>query len=279
MDVAISTLTPLRFLQRSEDVWADRPAVRDGDRLWTYSAHGERVRRAAGALHDALGIADGDRVATLLPNVAAALELHYAVPGAGGVLVPLNTRLAADDYAYILGHAEPRVIVAHPTRREVLEQALARMEGDAPQVIWDDGEYDAMLAAAEPAELRHPDDERALISINYTSGTTGRPKGVVYTHRGAYLNALGRSSLRGGPDPQLGLPLDAPDVPLQRLVHGVGGDCHRRPPRLPARGAPATASGSCWSRRRRDAPQRRSHRAHDDGRRGRRRTRRSERCW
>ena len=114
MDVAISTLTPLRFLQRSEDVWADRPAVRDGDRLWTYSAHGERVRRAAGALRDALGIADGDRVATLLPNVAAMLELHYAVPGAGGVLVPLNTRLAADDYAYILGHAEPRVVVAHP---------------------------------------------------------------------------------------------------------------------------------------------------------------------
>ena len=191
MDVAISTLTPLRFLQRSEDVWADRPAVRDGDRLWTYSAHGERVRRAAGALRDALGIADGDRVATLLPNVAAMLELHYAVPGAGGVLVPLNTRLAADDYAYILGHAEPRVVVAHPSRREVLEQALARMDGDAPQVIWDDGEYDALLAAAEPAELRHPADERALISINYTSGTTGRPKGVMTTHRGAYLHALG----------------------------------------------------------------------------------------
>ena len=191
MDVAISTLTPLRFLQRSEDVWADRPAVRDGDRLWTYSAHGERVRRAAGALRDALGIADGDRVATLLPNVAAMLELHYAVPGAGGVLVPLNTRLAADDYAYILGHAEPRVVVAHPSRREVLAQALARMDGEAPQVVWDDGRYDALLAAAEPAELRHPSDERALISINYTSGTTGRPKGVMTTHRGAYLHALG----------------------------------------------------------------------------------------
>jgi fatty-acyl-CoA synthase len=190
VDVAMSTLTPLRFLQRSEDVWADRPAVRDGDRLWTYAAHGERVRRAAGALRDALGVRDGDRVATLLPNVAAMLELHYAVPGAGAVLVPLNTRLAADEYAYILGHAEPRVIVAHPSRRRVLEDALARMD-TAPDVVWDDGSYDALLAAAEPAELRHPDDERALLSINYTSGTTGRPKGVMTTHRDAYVHALG----------------------------------------------------------------------------------------
>jgi fatty-acyl-CoA synthase len=191
VDVASSTLTPLRFLQRSEDVWADRPAVRDGDRLWTYAAHGERVRRAAGALRDELGIAPGDRVATLLPNVAAMLELHYAVPGAQGVLVPLNTRLAPDDYAYILGHAEPRVIVAHPSRREVLEQALERMDGDRPRVIFDDGEYDALLGAADPAELRHPGDERDLISINYTSGTTGRPKGVMTTHRGAFVHALG----------------------------------------------------------------------------------------
>jgi fatty-acyl-CoA synthase len=186
----MSTLTPLRFLQRSEDVWADRPAVRDGDRLWTYAAHGERVRRAAAALRGALGVRDGDRVATLLPNVAAMLELHYAVPGAGAVLVPLNTRLAADDYAYILGHAEPRVVVAHPSRRGVLEEALARMDAP-PEVVWDDGAYDALLDAAEPAELRHPDDERALLSINYTSGTTGRPKGVMTTHRGAYLHALG----------------------------------------------------------------------------------------
>ena len=139
MDVAISTLTPLRYLERSEDVWADRPAVVDGDRLWTYAGHGDRVRRAAAALAGELRIAEGDRVATLLPNVASALELHYAVPGAGGVLVPLNTRLAADDYAYILGHAEPKAIVAHPSRREVLEDALARMDHPVPPVIWDDG--------------------------------------------------------------------------------------------------------------------------------------------
>ena len=79
MDVAISTLTPLRFLQRSEDVWADRPAVRDGDRLWTYSSHGERVRRAAGGLRDALGIADGDRVATLCKVAHTPDESGYIV--------------------------------------------------------------------------------------------------------------------------------------------------------------------------------------------------------
>src|SRR5918997_1650791 len=181
LDVASSTLTPLRFLQRSQDVWAGRPAVRDGERDWTYAEHGERVGRAAGALRGELGIEEGDRVAVLLPNVAAALELHYAVPGARGVLVPLNTRLAAGDYAYILGHAEPRAIIAHPSRRDVLEEALAQLEAEHPRVIWSDGEYEELLAAADPVGLEAPPDERDLISINYTSGTTGRPKGVMTT--------------------------------------------------------------------------------------------------
>jgi fatty-acyl-CoA synthase len=190
-DVASSTLTPLRFLQRSQDVWAGRPAVRDGERDWTYAEHGERVGRAAGALRDELGIEEGDRVAVLLPNVAAALELHYAVPGVRGVLVPLNTRLAAGDYAYILAHAQPRAVIAHPSRRDVLEEALARLDADHPRVIWSDGEYEDLLAATEPVGLEAPRDERDLISINYTSGTTGRPKGVMTTHRGAFLHALG----------------------------------------------------------------------------------------
>ena len=124
------------------------------------------------------------------------LELHYAVPGAGGVLVPLNTRLAADDYAYILGHAEPRVVVAHPTRREVLEQALARMEGDAPRVIWDDGEYDALLAAAEPAELRRPADERALhldqLHVGHDRAAEGR-----HDHAPRRVPARARRDRRG----------------------------------------------------------------------------------
>src|SRR4051812_30423044 len=103
-EASSASLTPLRFLERSADVWSDRPAVEAGARTWTYAELHDRVRRAAGALRDELGLADGDRVATLLPNVAPMLELHYAVPGAGGALVPLNTRLSADEYAYILDH-------------------------------------------------------------------------------------------------------------------------------------------------------------------------------
>jgi fatty-acyl-CoA synthase len=190
-EVSSATQTPLRFLERSADVWADRIAVRDGDRTWTFAEHFDRVRRAAGAVRGELGVGDGERVATLLPNVAPMLELHYAVPGSAAILVPLNTRLAAADYAYILEHAGARVVVAHESRRDVLEEAIARMDGDEPRVVWAGEEYDALLDAAEPADLRHPADERDLISINYTSGTTGRPKGVMTTHRGAWVHALG----------------------------------------------------------------------------------------
>jgi fatty-acyl-CoA synthase len=136
------------------------------------------VRQLAGALRE-LGVEPGDRVAVLLPNVAAMLELHYAIPGIGAVLVPLNTRLTADDYAYILEHSGAKLVFADPELAELV---------DGPQTIVD---HEPLIADAEPVELRRPGDERELISINYTSGTTGRPKGVMTTHRGAYLHALG----------------------------------------------------------------------------------------
>jgi fatty-acyl-CoA synthase len=177
-DVAESVLTPLRFLERSARVWAERPAVVSGERTFTYAEHEERVRRLAGALEQ-LGIETGDRVATLLPNVHAMLELHYAVPGIGAVLVPLNTRLTGDDYAYILAHSGAKLVFADPELAELL---------DHPGVVTD---HEALIADAEPRDLQRPDDERALLSINYTSGTTGRPKGVMTTHRGAYLHSLG----------------------------------------------------------------------------------------
>jgi fatty-acyl-CoA synthase len=194
--VSDAPLSPIGFLGRSAAVWADRPAVADGTRTLTYAEHHERVRRACGALADGLGVRPGDRVAALLPNVSAMLELHYAVPGASGVLVPLNTRLSSSDYAYILEHSAARLILAFAPLREVLEPALDELGAAAPRVVWvtaggGASEWDALLDAAEPRDLDVPADERALLSINYTSGTTGRPKGVMTTHRGAYLHSLG----------------------------------------------------------------------------------------
>ncbi len=195
--VSHAPLTPLSFLERSAEVWAVRPAVADGERAWTYAEHAGRIRRAAGALRSQLGVADGDRVAALLPNVAAMLELHYAVPGAGAVLVPMNTRLTGADYAYILDHSGARTVFAATSLAAPLEDALTKLAGRGPRVVWVDpagGEacdYETLLGGSEPAELRLPQDERALLSINYTSGTTGRPKGVMTTHRGAYLHSLG----------------------------------------------------------------------------------------
>ena len=198
MAVSDEALTPLAFLQRSADVWADRPAVQDRGHRWTYAEHHDRVRRLASALAGELAVRPGDRVAALLPNVAPMLELHYGVPGAGAVLVPLNTRLSAGEYAYILEHAGASVIVAASTHRSTLEQALGELDGPRPRVLWaadHDGEtaddYEAVVAAARPMDLLRPADERALLSINYTSGTTGRPKGVMTSHRGAYLHSLG----------------------------------------------------------------------------------------
>jgi acyl-CoA synthetase (AMP-forming)/AMP-acid ligase II len=183
-DVSTSVLTPLRFLERSARVWKNRPAVVSGKQTWTYEEHDERVRRAAAVVRDELGIEEGERVAVLLPNVHAMLELTYAVPAAGGVLVPLNTRLAAPEYEYILEHCGAKVLVTDKSFED-------KLGDDAPRTVWTE-DYEEMLDAADPVErLERPEDERALISINYTSGTTGKPKGVMTNHRGAYLHALG----------------------------------------------------------------------------------------
>jgi acyl-CoA synthetase (AMP-forming)/AMP-acid ligase II len=189
-------LSPLSFLLRSAAVWAQREAVVDGDRTWTYAEHHARIERLTGALRTELGVAAGDRVAVLAPNVSASLELHYAVPGAGAVLVPLNTRLAAADYAYIVEHAGAALLFAHRILQTPVEQALALMRRP-PRVVWIEtdadptGEYEDLVEHAAPLELHRPRDERAVLSINYTSGTTGKPKGVMTSHRGAYLHTLG----------------------------------------------------------------------------------------
>jgi fatty-acyl-CoA synthase len=195
--VARAALSPLAFLERSEEVWPDRVAVRDGARTWTYAEHGDRVRRAARALRELLNVVPGARVATLLPNVAAMLELHYAVPGAGAVLVPMNTRLAPGDYAAILEHSGASVVIAARRLAEPLIAALDTMPVPHPLVVWQGDseqgpcEYEELISLAARGELEIPSDENALLSINYTSGTTGAPKGVMTSHRGAYLHSLG----------------------------------------------------------------------------------------
>jgi acyl-CoA synthetase (AMP-forming)/AMP-acid ligase II len=188
-------LSPLNLLTHAGAVWRDRPAVRWDDRTVSYGEFVDRCARAAAALV-ACGVAPGDRVAAFLPNVPEMLELHFAVPAAGAVLVPMNVRITAAEVAYILEHSGARVLVVHPTLAATAAEAVAGL-ADPPQVIetraepHDGSDYEARLAAAEPRPISPPDDETALLSINYTSGTTGRPKGVMYTHRGAYLHTLG----------------------------------------------------------------------------------------
>jgi fatty-acyl-CoA synthase len=184
--VHLTRLTPLAFLERTASAFPARAAVVDGPRRLSWAELRERTRRLAVALQDG-GIRKGDRVAFLAPNVTELLEAHYGVPAAGAVLVAINTRLSADEVHYILEHSGSRMLVVDPS--------LAGLVEDAPVervlVTGPGGDYEAFLDAAaggEPEDRLESEDD--TISINYTSGTTGRPKGVMYTHRGAYLNAL-----------------------------------------------------------------------------------------
>ena len=184
--VHLSRLTPLAFLERTAAAFPDRVGVVDGDRRLTWVEFRERVRRVAVALQDS-GIEKDDRVAFLAPNTPELLEAHYAIPAAGAVLVAINIRLTPDEIAYIVSHSGSRMLVVDPS----LAHLVADLESENVLVTGDRGSYEALVASARAGEpedrLRSEDD---TISINYTSGTTGRPKGVMYTHRGAYLNAL-----------------------------------------------------------------------------------------
>jgi fatty-acyl-CoA synthase len=184
-----ASLSPVRFLLRSARVWGDQVATVSSGASRTYAEMRADVERLAGALV-ARGVQAGDRVATVLPNVAAMLDLHFAVTGIGAVLVPLNTRLTAPEYAQILEHSGTRLAVVDAGVRDVVAQASDGL-GEPPQllVVGDGLDYLGDASPEPVAVTAQPED--ALLSINYTSGTTGRPKGVVYSHRGAYLHALG----------------------------------------------------------------------------------------
>ena len=197
-------LSPLSFLRRAAGVFADHEAVVYGPHRKTYAQYHDRVTRLASALAG-LGVRPGDVVATMLPNIPAQAEAHFGVPACGAVLNTINTRLEPDTVAYILDHGEARVLLVDPQFLPVAAQAVERMDGPAPTLIEvaDDHagvhatghytEYEALLAKGDPGfDWIMPADEWESIALNYTSGTTGRPKGVVSHHRGAYLNAMGQ---------------------------------------------------------------------------------------
>ena len=188
-------LTPLEFVRRSRALYPDREAVVDGDLRLTYAQFFDRCDRWSSQLQR-LGVGKGDRVAYIAPNTHAHLEAYYAVPQIGAVTVPINFRLVADDFAYIIGHSGAKIVCAHSEHLEMIDSIRDRLpevehfvalEGE--RLGWLD--YEALLADSG-SDFEQPQiSEDDLLSINYTSGTTARPKGVMITHRNAYMNVVG----------------------------------------------------------------------------------------
>lgn len=201
MSVSVTQLTPLLFLERSAEIFPDKTAIRYGDRSITYAEMRSETNRLATALQ-ASGIGPGDRVAFLMPNVPEMLIGHFGVPLAQAVLVSINTRLSGGEIEYILQHSGASILVVDAALYPVIAAHLPACPDLREVVVVPDPvagvaavpghpTYQDLLARGSDTLLPfRVDDEERVISINYTSGTTGRPKGVMYTHRGAHLNAL-----------------------------------------------------------------------------------------
>ncbi|AHI02664.1 acyl-CoA synthetase [Corynebacterium falsenii DSM 44353] len=199
-----SPLTPLRFLQRSATVHLNKVACVDGPRRITFTEFRDDAQALARALIDD-GIQPGDRVGVLAPNSYEALLAQFAIPLAGGVIVAINTRLAPAEVNYILNHSDVSVLIAD---KQLIDEARPALDTPLQRVLLiaeEDGSEANVAASDENTQTLSSylqregddlsyriDDEHQAIAINYTSGTTGKPKGVIYTHRGAYLNALGQ---------------------------------------------------------------------------------------
>ena len=194
-------LSPLSFIARTAQIYPNRLAVVHGARRFTWAETYTRCRRLASALA-ARGIKRGDTVAVMLPNVPAMVEAHFGVPMIGAVLNTLNTRLDPEAIAFMLAHGEAKVLITDPEFAPTIEAALALLDGPKPLVIdaldaeypgttrLGEIEYEEFLDNADPEfAWQLPPDEWDAIALNYTSGTTGNPKGVVFHHRGAYLNS------------------------------------------------------------------------------------------
>ena len=202
---SFTSLTPLAFLERAADVFSDKTAIAYGDRRVSYSEFGAEATRLARALR-ASGLKPGDRVAYMCPNIPEMLVANFGVPLAGAVLVPINTRLSAEEVRYICEHSGAKMLVADTEYLTTLAPGLDSLRtvveivavtdplGPTPPEAATNAtvSYDQLMERGSVEPLPWTiDDETSLISINYTSGTTGTPKGVMYAHRGAYLNSLG----------------------------------------------------------------------------------------
>jgi len=188
-------LSPLEFAHRARRLYPDREALIDGELHLSYRQFFERCDRWSSALQE-LGIKQGDRVAYIAPNTHAQLESFYAVPQIGAVVVPINYRLTADDFAYIINHSGARIVCVHSDYLETVDSVRDQMPEvehfvalEGSRKGWLD--YEATLTTASTDFTQPPIDENDLISINYTSGTTAQPKGVMITHRNAYMNTVG----------------------------------------------------------------------------------------
>ncbi len=199
-NVSFDVLSPVKFLFRSSTVYGDKTAVVYGDKHYTYNQLHARVNQLASALQK-MGVKKGDKVAFLCPNTPPMLEAHYAVPMIGAALVSLNIRLSSRELSYIINHSDSKILFVDNELANVIEPIVPELENIeayinicdlSPERPLNGMEYEEFLNTGSDAFMEcHVDDEYQVAAINYTSGTTGFPKGVMYHHRGAYLNAIG----------------------------------------------------------------------------------------
>lgn len=200
-DANCRPMTPMQFLFRAEDAFGERVAVIDGKKTYTWAEHGKRCRKLASALNKR-GIGQGDAVSVLAPNTAPMLEAHFGVPLSGAILNALNIRLDAAAIAFIIEHCEAKILFADVMFLDLAREAVALLNKSIPiiaieddnldeKISFDEESYENLLATGSEAdEVYLPKNEWESISVNYTSGTTGNPKGVIYHHRATYLNSL-----------------------------------------------------------------------------------------